>query len=80
MPYKWALYRSCFVSSVYNDSNSFCFSSSAILDLSKKTEQKKLEKIKNDFEKLGSSVFTLSLYDDKSLKELTDRLVKLLRK
>ncbi len=51
-----------------------------ILDLSKKTEQKKLEKIKNDFEKLGSSVFTLSLYDDKSLKELTDRLVKLLRK
>ncbi len=51
-----------------------------VLDLSKKTDQKKLEKIKSDFEKTGNPVFTLSLYDDKSIKKLMDDLVKLLRK
>ena len=43
-------------------------------------DQKKIEKIKKEFEKLGEPVFTLSLYDDTSLKNLTDGLIKLLRK
>ncbi len=51
-----------------------------MLDLSKKTEQKKLEKIKNDFEKLNKKVFALSLYDDESIKKLIDGFVKMLRK
>lgn len=51
-----------------------------VFDFNKKTDQKKLEKIKNDFEKLKKPVFTLSLYDDKSIKKLMDDLVKLLRK
>jgi len=51
-----------------------------ILDLNKKAEQKKLDKIKNDFEKIGKPVFLLSLYDDLSIKNLIDGLVKLLRK
>lgn len=51
-----------------------------ILDLSKKTEQKRLEKIKNDFEKLNKKVFLLSLYDDESIKKLIDGFVKMLRK
>ena len=51
-----------------------------ILDLNKKTDKNKLEKLKKDFEKLGKPVFTLSLYDDKSIKKLMDDLVKLLRK
>lgn len=49
---------------------------------------KKIERIKKDFEKLPVSpnqggrkpVFTLSLYDDESIKKLIDNLVKLLRK
>ena len=52
------------------------------------TDEKKIEKIKKEFEKLpaspsqggGKPVFTLSLYEDKSLKKLIDGLVKLLRK
>lgn len=51
-----------------------------ILDLNKKTDQKKLEKIKSNFEKTGKPIFTLSLYDDKSIKNLIDEFVKLLRK
>lgn len=42
-------------------------------------DKKKIEKIKKDFEKLGKPVFTLSLYDDESIKNLIDGLVKLLR-
>jgi len=41
---------------------------------------KKIEKVKKDFEKLGKPVFTLSLYEDDSVKSLMDELVKLLRK
>ena len=43
-------------------------------------DAKKLEKIKKEFIKLKKPVFTLSLYDDASVKNLTDELVKLLRK
>ena len=41
---------------------------------------KKIEKIKKEFLKLKKPVFTLSLYDDESIKNLRDELVKLLRK
>jgi GTP-binding protein len=44
------------------------------------TDEKKIEKIKKEFEKLGGVVLTLSLYDDKSMKKLIDGLVKMLRK
>jgi len=56
------------------------------------SDEKKIEKIKKEFEKLPARphdnsraggrkpVFTLSLYDDASVKNLTDELVKLLRK
>ncbi|MFA6355448.1 MAG: GTPase ObgE [Candidatus Paceibacterota bacterium] len=44
------------------------------------TDEKKIEKIKKEFEKLENIVFTLSLYDDKSVKKLIDGLVKMLRK
>ena len=44
------------------------------------TDQKKIDKIKKEFEKLDEPIFTLSLYDDKSLKKLIDGLVKMLRK
>ena len=43
-------------------------------------DKKKIEKIKKEFIKLKKPVFILSLYDDKSIKNLTDELVKLLRK
>lgn len=43
-------------------------------------DQKKIDKIVKDFEKLEKPVFTLSLYDDDSVKKLIDKLVKLLRK
>lgn len=43
-------------------------------------DQKKIEKIKKEFLKLKKPVFTLSLFDDDSVKNLTDELVKLLRK
>lgn len=51
-----------------------------VLDLSKKVNQNKLDKIKKEFSKLKKPVFTLSLYDDASIKNLTDELVKMLRK
>ena len=38
-----------------------------------------VKKVK-EFEKLGKKVFTLSLYDDKSVKKLIDELVKILKK
>lgn len=44
------------------------------------TDNKKIEKVKKEFEKLGKPVYTLSLFDDTSLKSLIDGLVKLLRK
>ena len=44
------------------------------------TDNKKIEKVKKEFEKLGTPVYTLSLFDDASLKNLIDGLVKLLRK
>ncbi len=43
-------------------------------------DQKKIEKAKKDFEKLGKPVFVLSLFDDASIKNFMDGLVKLLRK
>lgn len=43
-------------------------------------DPKKIEKIKKKFLKLKKPVFTLSLYDDVSVKNLRDELVKLLRK
>lgn len=43
-------------------------------------DPKKIETFKSDFEKLDKPVFILSLYDDKSIKNLMDGLVKLLRK
>lgn len=51
-----------------------------VLDFSSPTTKKMFEKVKNQFEKLGKPVFTLTLYDDKSIKTLIDGLVKLLRK
>jgi GTPase involved in cell partitioning and DNA repair len=44
-------------------------------------EDKKLiaKKIK-EFEKLGKPIFTLSLFDDESVKSFHDELVKILRK
>ena len=36
------------------------------------------EKVK-EFEKLGKKVFTLSLYDDQSVKNFKDELVKILK-
>ncbi len=42
-------------------------------------DDKKLDKIKKEFEKIGNTVFTLSLYEDKSIKKLIDGLVKMLR-
>ncbi len=51
-----------------------------VLDLNNKIALKKFEKIIGDFEKLKKPVFTLSLYDDSSIKNLIDGLVKLLRK
>lgn len=44
------------------------------------TDPKKIEKAKKDFEKLDKKVLTLSLYDDASLKNVMDRLIKILRK
>jgi len=40
---------------------------------------KNIEKIMKKFEKLGKPVFTISLYDDVSIKTFMDELVKLLR-
>jgi GTP-binding protein len=43
-------------------------------------DEKKIEKIKKEFLKLKKPVLTLSLYDDNSIKNLMDELVKILRK
>lgn len=43
-------------------------------------DQKKIEKAKKDFEKLGVPVFVISLFDDDAVKKFMDGLVKLLRK
>ncbi len=43
-------------------------------------DKKEIDKIKKEFEKLGRVVYTLSLYDDTSVKEVIDGLVKFLRK
>lgn len=43
-------------------------------------DQKKIDKAKKDFEKLGVPVFVISLFDDEAVKKFMDGLVKLLRK
>ncbi len=43
------------------------------------TEEKNISKVKKEFEKLGKPVFTLSLFDDQSIKSFQDELVKILR-
>jgi GTPase involved in cell partitioning and DNA repair len=43
-------------------------------------DQKLIAKKIKDFEKINKRVFTLSLYDDKSIKKLRDELVKILKK
>lgn len=43
-------------------------------------DQKKIDKAKKDFEKLGVPVFVISLFDDEMVKKFMDGLVKLLRK
>ena len=43
-------------------------------------DPKKIEKVKKEFLKLKKPVFTLSLFDDASIKNITDELVKFLRK
>ncbi len=42
--------------------------------------QKAVEKAKKDFAKLGKKVLLLSLYDDDSIKNLKDELIKILKK
>lgn len=42
-------------------------------------DQSVIENVKKEFEKLGKPVFTLSLYDDESIKNFQDNLVKILR-
>jgi GTP-binding protein len=44
------------------------------------TDEKTILKKVTEFKKLDKLVFTLSLYDDESIKNLTDNLIKLLRK
>jgi GTP-binding protein len=43
-------------------------------------DEKIIEKKKKEFEKLGKKVFTLSLYDDASVKKFKDELFKILKK
>jgi len=43
-------------------------------------DNKFIEKKKVEFEKLGKKVFTISLYDDASVKNFKDELIKILRK
>jgi len=43
-------------------------------------DNKIIEKQKEKFEKLGKKVFTISLYDDKSVKNFGDALAKILKK
>lgn len=42
-------------------------------------DEEEIKKKIKEFEKLGKQVFTLSLFDDKSIKNLSDELVKILR-
>lgn len=42
-------------------------------------DKETIEKKRAEFEKLGKSVFTISLYDDESIKHIKDELVKMLR-
>jgi len=44
------------------------------------TSSKTIAKKVKDFEKLGNKVFTISLYDDKSVKKFADALAKILAK
>ena len=50
-----------------------------ILSKSDTAKSEKIEKYKNKFQELGKEVFIVSLYDDASIKDLADGLVKLLR-
>lgn len=43
------------------------------------SDPKVIEKVKKEFEKLDKPIFTLSLYDDKSVKDFSDKFIKLLR-
>ena len=43
-------------------------------------DNKIIEKKKKEFEKLGEKVFSLSLYDDASVKNFRDELIKILKK
>jgi GTP-binding protein len=43
-------------------------------------DKKRIEKVKKEFDKFDKPIFTLSLYNDESVKSLIDGLVKLLRK
>jgi GTP-binding protein len=43
-------------------------------------DQKIIDKKVKEFEKLDKKVFTLSLYDDKSVKKIKDELMKILKK
>jgi hypothetical protein len=43
-------------------------------------DTKVIKKLTADFKKLKKKVFVLSLFDDKSIKELQDALTKLLAK
>jgi len=42
--------------------------------------QKFMDKEKKKFEKISKNIFAISLYDDKSVKKLSDELVKILKK
>ena len=42
-------------------------------------DQKLVAKKVKEFDKLGKSVFVLSLFDDKMIKDFTDRLTKVLK-
>jgi GTP-binding protein len=42
--------------------------------------KKIIEKVEKDFKKINKNTFVLSLYDDASVKNLTDNLVKILKK
>ncbi len=50
-----------------------------VLTKSDIVDQKAIDKSIKDFEKLGNPVLTLSLYDDKSIKEFSKKLAKLLK-
>ena len=43
-------------------------------------DEKFIEKKKKEFQKINKKVFTISLYDDKSVKDFRDELVKILKK